>query len=83
MSYTIRQPPAQRPEPGATECQRVGRETYAYDATRKRLVCTLTLPSGDYIAESYDSVARLSDTTLKNCGGRILNTHSYSYNLGG
>ncbi len=42
----------------------------------------LTQPSGAYIADSYDSVARLTDTRLVNTRGQVLNEHQYGYNAG-
>jgi len=44
------------------------------------LVKKLTLPNGSYITNTYDSVARLLSTSLKNSGGTVLNSHNYGYN---
>jgi RHS repeat-associated protein len=44
-------------------------------------VAKLTLPSGAYITNSFDSVARMLSTVLKNSGGTVLNSHAYTYNL--
>jgi RHS repeat-associated protein len=56
-----------------------GSFSYTYDATRNLQEGKLTLPSGAYITNSYDSVARLLSTQLKNGSGGILNSHSYVY----
>jgi len=44
------------------------------------LIKQLSLPNTAYVTNTYDSVARLLSTTLKNSSGTILNSHSYSYN---
>ena len=44
------------------------------------LVERLSLPSGAYIANEFDGLARLTSTTLKNSGGTVLNQHSYELN---
>src|SRR5205807_2210211 len=56
---------------------------YSYDATRQMQVANLALPNGAYITNTYDSVARLLSTTLKNSGNTNLNSHTYVYDLGG
>jgi len=43
----------------------------------------ITLPNGASIADSYDSVARLTSTTLKNSQSASLALHQYGYNLAG
>jgi len=43
----------------------------------------ITLPNGASIANSYDSVARLLSTTLKNSQLASLALHQYGYNLAG
>ena len=43
----------------------------------------ITLPNGASIANSYDSVARLSSTTLKNSQLASLALHQYAYNQAG
>jgi len=58
-----------------------GAFTYAYDNDRHLQVGRLTLPSGAYIANSYDDTSRLLSTELKNTSGGTLNSHAYSYNL--
>ena len=58
-----------------------GTFSYAYDALRSTLPTTLSLPNGAFITNTYDSVARLLSTTLKNPQLAILNAHQYSYNL--
>jgi RHS repeat-associated protein len=54
--------------------------TYGYAPTPSTLTALLTLPSGAYITNSYDSNARLTGTYLMNGSGAQLNAHSYSYN---
>ena len=56
---------------------------YAYDGARKMMVGNLSLPNTAYITNAYDSVARLLSTTLKNSGNSVINSHSYTYDLGG
>src|ERR1041384_1324804 len=53
---------------------------YTYDATRNMQVAKLALPNGAYITNSFDSIARLLSTVLKNGSGTILNSHAYAYN---
>jgi RHS repeat-associated protein len=56
-----------------------GSFSYAYDPTRNLQVGKLTLPSGAYITNSYDSVARVLSTQLRNSSAGILNSHRYVY----
>ena len=56
--------------------------TYAYDATRQLRVSKLSLPNGSYITNTYDSVARLTGTTLDDSTNSVLNFHGYGYNVG-
>jgi hypothetical protein len=42
----------------------------------------LTLPNGAYITNTFDTMAHLLGTPLKNSGGTVLNAHGYGYNLG-
>jgi RHS repeat-associated protein len=44
------------------------------------LVKKLNLPGGSYVTNSYDAVARLLSTVLKNSSQANLNSHSYLYN---
>jgi RHS repeat-associated protein len=44
------------------------------------LIKKLALPNGSYITNTYDSVARMLSTSLKNSGGSVLNSHDYGYN---
>ncbi len=60
-----------------------GSFAYAYDGTRQMLVKKLTLPSGAYITNAFDSVARLTGTTLANSANGVLNFHGYTNNVGG
>jgi RHS repeat-associated protein len=55
---------------------------YAYDGTRNLRVSALALPNGASITNAYDSNARLLATVLINSGNSILNSHSYTYNVG-
>jgi YD repeat-containing protein len=57
-----------------------GAFAYAYDPTRQMQVGRLTLPNAASITNTYDSVARLLSTTLKNAQLSTLNSHQYSYN---
>jgi len=59
-----------------------GSFAYAYDGTRQLQVSKLTLPSGAYITNTFDNVARLTGTTLENSANGVLNFHGYSYNVG-
>lgn len=59
-----------------------GSFSYAYDSIRHRQVSQLTQPCGAYIANTFDSVARLLSTTLKNSANTVLNSHNYGYNQG-
>ena len=56
--------------------------TYAYDATRQLRVSKLSLPNGSYITNGYDTVARLTGTTLDDSTNGVLNFHGYGYNVG-
>jgi len=56
---------------------------YVYDAVRKAQVALLSLPNGAYITNSFDSVARLTGTTLANSAGTALDAYAYTYNLAG
>jgi len=55
---------------------------YAYDSTRLRLVDQFSLPNSSYITNTYDPVARLLGTFLKNSSGTTLDAASYGYNAG-
>jgi YD repeat-containing protein len=59
-----------------------GTFSYSYDPTRHLQVNKLTEPNGAYITNTFDSVARLLSTTLKNSGSTVLNSHNYVYNVG-
>ena len=60
-----------------------GKFGYQYDGTRKLKVANLLFPNTAYYTNTYDSVARLLSTKLKNSGGTVLNSHAYTYDLGG
>ena len=47
------------------------------------LIKKLSLPGGSYITNTFDSVARLLSTSLKNSSNTVLNSHAYVYDLGG
>ena len=47
-----------------------------------RLVQKLALPNSSYITNTYDRVARLTGTYLKNSSHTTLNSHEYLYNGG-
>ena len=47
------------------------------------LVKKLALPTSSYITNAFDTVARLTGTSLKNSGNTALNSHQYTYNPGG
>jgi RHS repeat-associated protein len=50
--------------------------------TPGRLIKKLTLPSGAYMTNAFDGVARLLSTTLRNSSHSALNSHSYELNSG-
>jgi RHS repeat-associated protein len=51
-------------------------------AVPARLIQKLTLPSGAYITNGYDTVARLVNTVLKSSSHSPLNSHTYELNAG-
>src|SRR5581483_654598 len=59
-----------------------GSFSYSYDSTRNMQVKKLSLPNGAYITNTFDGVARLTGTYLKNSGNTSINVHEYSYNAG-
>jgi len=59
-----------------------GSFAYAYHASRLKLLDKLFLPNTSYITNTYDSVARLTGTYLKNSSHSTLNSHQYTYNPG-
>jgi RHS repeat-associated protein len=54
---------------------------YAYDSVRTALPGRLSLPNGAYITNTFDPLARLVSTSLKNSTNGILNSHAYGYDL--
>jgi RHS repeat-associated protein len=52
---------------------------YRYDSTRAMQVGTLSLPNGAYIANTYDTLARLTGTYLKNTANDVLDGYTYGY----
>jgi len=60
-----------------------GSFAYLLPSTRpSTLVTRLSLPNTSYITNSYDTVARLTGTWLKNSTNGTLNSHQYTYNPG-
>ena len=60
-----------------------GAFNYLLPGTRpSSLVSRLSLPNGSYITNTYDNVARLTGTHLKNSSHSTLNSHAYTYNTG-
>src|SRR5262249_21414883 len=55
---------------------------YAFKAGQASSLSSLSLPNGAYITNSFDSMARLLSTILKNSTNGILNSHAYGYNIG-
>jgi RHS repeat-associated protein len=61
-----------------------GTFTYNYSAgSASRLPLKLLLPNNSYIANTYDSVARLTGTFLKNSGNSTMDSATYGYSLSG
>ena len=56
---------------------------YSYDTVRLPQVAKLSLPNSAYIANSYDSVARLTGTYLKSSGNNVLDGYTYTYDPAG
>jgi len=52
-------------------------------AAASPLIQRVTLPNGSYIANGYESVARLGETFLRKDDGTVLNKHQYGYNTAG
>ncbi len=59
-----------------------GTFTYSY-AGASRMVTNLALGNGAAIQNTYDALARLTATRLKNNGGTELNSHTYLYDQAG
>jgi RHS repeat-associated protein len=59
-----------------------GTFAYSYVAPRSLLPAKILLPITSYITNTYDNVARLTGTYLKNSGNTNLNYHTYGYNQG-
>jgi RHS repeat-associated protein len=53
---------------------------FTYDLVRQLQARKITLPSGAYITNTYDNVARLLSTGLKSSGQSTINSHSYQLN---
>ena len=63
-----------------------GTFTYGYPASSAggpawTLPTSLTLPGGGYVTNTYDALARLTRTELRNSSHAILNAHGYQYDL--
>ena len=50
---------------------------YAYDPARKYRVSRLLLPNTAYITNTFDAVARLAGTYLKNSGNNVLDGYAH------
>ena len=59
-----------------------GSFTYSYGATSANHPSNLALPGGSQIAYTYDALARLTVTELKDATATSLNRHSYNYATG-
>ena len=60
-----------------------GSFAYAFNVGQaSRLINKLSLPNSSYITNTFDSVARLTGTWLKNSTNGTLNSHEYTYNQG-
>jgi RHS repeat-associated protein len=59
-----------------------GSFAYAFPSGIQHLVSRIALPNGSYITNTYDAVARLTGTWLKNSSHSTLNSHLYGYNPG-
>ena len=58
-----------------------GTFNYQYPAGMQGVVGNLQLPNAANITNTYDTVARLLSTVLKNSTNGILNSHRYGYNV--
>ena len=56
---------------------------YLYSAPVTDHASRITLPGGSYITNTFDPVARLLTTQLRNSAGSVLNSHAYTYNTAG
>jgi RHS repeat-associated protein len=55
---------------------------YTYAIGASFLPIKVSLPNTSYITNTYDNVARLTGTWLKNSGGTVLDSATYGYNQG-
>jgi RHS repeat-associated protein len=55
---------------------------YSYFAPASLLPISVTLPNGAYITNTYDLLARLTGTYLKNSGNTVLDSETYVYDSG-
>ena len=56
---------------------------FLYDPVELQRVDELALPNGAYITNTFDNVARLTGTWLKNSGNTNLDSYVYGYNQAG
>jgi RHS repeat-associated protein len=59
-----------------------GAFSYTYDPLRSTLPNWLSLPNNAFITNSYDGNARMLSTVLENSTNGVLDSHSYTYNVG-
>lgn len=59
-----------------------GSFAYTYKSDHHSMIEKLSLPSGNWITNDYDQVARLIRTHLTGSTGVLTNKHEYTYNLG-
>jgi RHS repeat-associated protein len=57
-----------------------GSSVYGFAAGAQNLVTSVALPNTAYITNTFDAVARLAGTYLKNSGNTVLNKHEYVSN---
>jgi RHS repeat-associated protein len=58
--------------------------TFTYDYKGPGLLYTnLAIPNTSYISNNFDNVARLTGTYLATNTGNVINSHGYTYNVGG
>ena len=55
---------------------------YSYFAPASVLPVSVTLPNSAYITNTYDTLARLTGTYLKNSGNTVLDSQTYAYDTG-
>jgi RHS repeat-associated protein len=65
-----------------------GAGTFVYDyltssGNNPSLVSKVTMPSGGYVQQGFDSVGRMQSTALKNSGGTTLDSRAYVFDQAG